>query len=599
MNADTAVVLAASKSVAILRKTSGRDALKSAREAPVNVPQLVNLASALSSGVNGARDLGIQRAAVEYLSAEKKMTIPEALFAPRLPSAAADTDEVAAHIFFNTTIGLSGDVPPHGAFVTGRIADSNDVDIIGASGAGPWAGHPRTWTRFFGATAETKVHYVHVEFKVGDYDETGAFVDDALEDSDSFAWVIVKYGPADGDVFAFVMNTPPKEVKPTSFLEMLQLDNALSLLSDAVSIELMINYGVNDHGFLANADNRWPDTKCNDELDKDMFKPKLGAHTQAMIAALNVASVGDDPILAWVRSYGVSLGLLPAAPPDSLHDVEYNTTVYMPENAEVASIAAAHPAGDEGRKFMRGCLSILAGFGMLHLANDHTYKPSDEHLKRKARVLVECVRTIFPEDIINRLKADNMLEHTVRTACHPFGLSSPWALFKAGQSFNFIAEPLCDRKTTLPPPVAKVGLVCAVMDKIVALPIGGKVRKAYAEQFTIFRTLKEATVRNATAYSSLHKHYGIENQMTLTAEQEAAVKNLKPFCAAYALVFEKNSDGDPKGAALSPMVTAIANDADVIMYQQAFEKYARESEDLNKLIGDVAAASASASGSLV
>lgn len=594
MNAQLLPSVTLSKSVAALRKTSGKDALRSARGVPTALPGTVNLAMALSAGVNGSREIGIQRAAVEYLSTDRKMTLPEALFLAAPPNNTGTDTTNIAHLFYNTTISLMGLVPDHRSHVVTQIRTHATPNTAGTGGAAAWAGAPETWNTYCLPGASTDTKYIKIQMEVGNWADDGAFTPRASRDEDAYAMLFIKYGAADEDCFTFAVNIVPSEESPTTPLELLNLENVISLYSDQVSIIYVCNYSVKDHGFLMNQNNRWPDAKCQDPLDDTTFRPKIGAHTMSMIAALNLGAVNGDPILAWVRSYGISCGMLPAAPPLSLHNVEYNITPYMPEDAEVLAIAGAHPVGDEGRKFMRGCMSILAGFGMLHLANDHTYKPSDEHLKRKGKVVVECIRTIFDESIISRLKADGMLEHSVRTACHPFGLSSTWAIFQTGQKFNFISEPLCDRTTTLPPTVARVGLVCAIMEKIIALPIGGLVKKAYATQFAMFQALRTTVVSNATAYSNLHKHYGIDAQLTLTTEQEAAVNSLRPFVAAYALTFEKDSDGNPKGAALSPIILSIQNDADVIMYRQAFATYAENSEDLKTLIGDVSASSSAA-----
>jgi hypothetical protein len=303
-----------------------------------------------------------------------------------------------------------------------------------------------------------------------------------------------------------------------------------------------------------------------------------------MIAGLNMAAVDGNERLAWTRAYGVSIGLVPRAA--SVHHREYQITEELPENAELATVIAAHPDGEDGQMYIRGCLSIIAAFGALHLANDHTYRPNDTTLLRKAKVMIEACRTCLAEGEADRLHVDAMVNLVMRTTCHPFGLSSTWGLFKDCQRHRLIAEPLQIRDSLVPPPIAKVGVVVAVMSKITSLPVGKLFSDAYADKITALGNLRTTVVANAPAYSGLFRHYGYDAQLRLTSEQETMCDELVPVIAGYSLVFEVDNDGNDRGSLLSHTIqNAILNkSALVALYKNAFEEYAAKATDLKTLV---------------
>jgi hypothetical protein len=231
-------------------------------------------------------------------------------------------------------------------------------------------------------------------------------------------------------------------------------------------------------------------------------------------------------------------------------------------------------------------MSIIAAFGALHLANDHTFRPNDTTLIRKAKVMVEACRTCLAEREAEQMAVDAMLNLVMRTTCHPFGLSSTWGLFKDCQRHRLIAEPLQIRDSFVPPPIAKVGVVVAVMGKITSLPVGKLFSDAYADKITTLGNLRTTIVANAPAYSGLFRHYGYDAQLTLSAAQEAMCDELVPVIAGYSLVFEIDNEGNDRGSLLSHTIknACITKSALVALYKNAFEEYAAKATDLKTLV---------------
>jgi hypothetical protein len=231
-------------------------------------------------------------------------------------------------------------------------------------------------------------------------------------------------------------------------------------------------------------------------------------------------------------------------------------------------------------------LSIIAAFGALHLANDHTYKASDKPLLRKGKAYVAACRTALLADEHEKLADDSTLEVTIRTCSHPFGLASTWGAFKSGRSLKIIAEPLQIRDDVVPPPIAKVGLVVSQLGKMFSLPIGHLFKQAYGEMHEDLLKLKKEIVDRAAEYSALHKHYGYDKQLILTADQEARVDNLLPIASAYALVFDVNAQNEASGAALSQIVQKcrLNNGGLVDLYMNAFAAYINSATNLGALI---------------
>jgi hypothetical protein len=232
-------------------------------------------------------------------------------------------------------------------------------------------------------------------------------------------------------------------------------------------------------------------------------------------------------------------------------------------------------------------MSLLAAFGAMHLANDHTWRADDKNLTRKGKAMVRACRTALYDDEAEALCADALLKTTIRTMPHPFGLDSTWAAFKDGQVLRFIAEPLVIRSDVVPPTIVNVGLVISILDKMFALPIGDKFNKAYGSKKSELETLKKRIVPIAANYSSLHKHYGYNDQLSLSTDDEAIIESLRPVAAAYATVFEEDKDGQLYGTALSYYVQRAMVDCGgvVQMYGQAFETYKEKGTTVENLLG--------------
>jgi hypothetical protein len=426
---------------------------------------------------------------------------------------------------------------------------------------------------------------VIISFDLGDYNQTGNW--ESIDATNVYrkALIEIKFGGVPEKTLSCFAELPPDEDYG------LTLETCLhhNLFRDQVLDYLAIIYGCNcsvqDHDFLSKANNRWADNEHATEHNIERFTSRLSPHSLGCVAALNLPAVGNNARLAWTRAYALSCGLLPSEA--SIHGIEYCFTDALPSNQELEHVYAYHVPGQEAKKYMRGCLSLVAAFGALHLANDHTYKEREESLKRKGVAMIRACRTTLEEDEAEDLISEDLLRHSTRTAVHPFGLSSSWGTFKCGQRLSFLSEPLVIRDSVVPPMLQSVSIVVDEANKIFSLPIGGKFLKTYGKAFDALQDAKKTMIQNATEYSVLHKHYGHNEQKKMTEEQDAHVKLLTPIVAAYCRVFSLDADGNPVGASLSWVLknAELRNQSHVDLYANAFEKYADDGATLDDLLG--------------
>jgi hypothetical protein len=547
-------------------------ALESVRSNPTTRPDAASMSKVIKIGVNGRRAIVPQTARVAYLPDATKLLLPAGLFRVATPAAGdAWYDHIRTYNSLRYVAGADGIGREERFPAIGEGEDNYIGDIATLSDAA-----------VAGATLESLT--ISFRREIGSVDANGVMSRRASNDAEAYNLLEWRWGTDATDVFLAATYIAPGEAGYGSDADAIADPAIQDQLSDFVSSIRHLNYSIVDRAWMLDEANRWDDDDCTIQLDAADYSPGLTPYTMSMIAALNLAALNGVPRLAWTRSYGTAMGLLPS--PGSHHHTEYQVTDVLPENAELTAVLDAHPTGEEAQAYLRGCLSIIAAFGALHLSNDHTFRQNDKVLLRKAAVMVHACRTALEEGEPEKLAADGMLHITMRTTCHPFGLSATWGAFKNGQLHRLIAEPLQIRTTTVPPPVAKVGLVVSIMDKILALPIGNIFEKAYKDKLDSLRILKATVIANATAYSALHAHYGIADMRVLTAEQDAAVKNLLPIVAGYSLEFEIDENENPIGANFSQTIARIVQDEGALVgiYREAFAKYAEDAVDLNTLV---------------
>lgn len=558
----------------------------SARTTPTDAPNLATLLDSRVAVVNGRSGITQQRASVSYLPENRMLQIPAGLF-QTIDSCLHQPTIRATHMLERISAFMHGDAAPNAnLFRAWRLGSDADEAPDGTMWAGPittWSAPPAPIPDQEGED-EVLVRYIDITLKVGEIDSEGQFAEDDEEDDNREVFLVLKYGPQDEDEFWMTDILTPEDPNPS-------LDNVLAnrpkiaeQLSDHLSAGFGLNYSVTDMGRLNSDVNRFTDQQWSSDASINRFDVRFTAYTLTVIAGLNLAAVNGEPQLAWVRAYVLAMGFLPIG--TSLHNAEYQVTEFLPEHSDLAQVVSTHAEDSDSRIFPRRALSVLAVFGALHMANNHTFKSNDLELKRKAIAYVLALRTVYSDETIRRLQSDALLETTVRTTCHCFGLASGWGALKLGQRHNVIAEPLKIRTAVVPPPIAKVGLCVSIMTKACALPIGDMIRQNYGEKMRDLERLRTQVVANAAAYSELHKHYGIDTQRTLTTAEIEMCESLLPLVSAYADVFERRPTGEAIGAALSQIVRKCLQDQSglVSLYAGAFTKYVEDSPTLQELL---------------
>jgi hypothetical protein len=513
----------------------------------------------------------MQAASVEYLPDNDKLQIPLGLFGRSEPGqTAAVTNAVKTFNTLKSVAGITGIAP------TERFANAA-IEPVG--GAAAYVGTFTTWDSLTANTAFP----ITVSMAVGGWDADGASVPRVGIAEASMSCVTFKWGAGANDELSVVGEIAAGAASPTTPAEVLADKKVCDQISDYVSEQFGLNYSVIDHGFLNEANNRWNDDDCQTPKGAERYVPRLSPYSLSMVAALNVTAMDLLPRLAWCRSYGLAVGMLPSN--GSKHNVEYQTTHHLPESSELGAVVAAHPSGSEGQQYLRGCFSILAAFGALHLGNDHTFKGNDEALLRKAKTMLNAARTALKDDEIEVLWQH--LKTAIRTMPHVFGLSSTLGMFYNGRILRFLAEPLQIRDSIVPPPLAKVGIVVSELTKIFALPVGSLFKKAFGDSHSQLVTLRARVVAEAPHYSSLARHYGYDSVLVLDDDSDRICVALLPIIAGFARVFAINAEGNPVGAALSKVLAKADQDSAALvdLYAGAFQNYVNTSTDLKALVG--------------
>ena len=111
---------------------------------------------------------------------------------------------------------------------------------------------------------------------------------------------------------------------------------------------LQFNCDIRDFGYLLTenatvTDSAW----CSnvDNVSSARLRIKLKPYTLHMIAALNLGSVGDYPLRAWVRAYGLGVGIYPAL--GSAFKTEAVCTTKLPSTDDEADVLAFQQSYEE------------------------------------------------------------------------------------------------------------------------------------------------------------------------------------------------------------------------------------------------------------
>lgn len=571
------------------RTTGG---IVSARAAPVNRPTIDDFAGSIKATANGNQDVEPQRASVEYVPDNSKLVLPAGLFTdptdddldvnhPMLASMRsvymsfarlfADELDPANHAYRTVdTFPVAGVVPPTATFA-GAVTNWGNLQAPG-----------------------TPPIYLAVLFEVGHLQNDLTVAPRSAENEACGAYLIFNWGGDATEDTLMVICSPIEadEDSPVTLADAWALPSVPAQLSDQLSMRMGLNVSYLDLGRMLDRDMRWSDGMCQVRQDIARYRPKLTGYTTHMIAALNLPAVTGIPILAWYRAYCVAMGLVPSA--SSIHNTEYQLTAQLCSAEEAVATGNEHPSGAERQNIVRGAWSMLAAFGACHLANDHTWKPTDETLQRKAAIYARACRTVMPATTNAVLSDAGNLQVSMRTTMHPFGLSASIGAFYDGQVLGTIAEPLRIRTTVVPPPIARVGTVVAVMDKLRALPVGSEIDKKYGPVITRIKAYHADVVAHAMEYSDLHSHYGYADQLVPAPAQMQDVNRLLPICAAYASTFDRRDDDSFVGSALSKTLARVTNDDPglVDLYERALQNYQDKVVDITALLASATPAAA-------
>lgn len=520
-------------------------------------------------GANGRSAVSMQAPTVQYLTDDTKLVVPSGLI-DAAPIRADSPEDFAIRCI--DTIRFVGNY--YAADMAGGQARClSTLD----TGLAAWLGPMELWY--------TRPNDGHIEVatRYGVVTANGAIDTDVGHGNNRMVIVSIKYGGGPDDIEYFMAPNDDPARDPNEAAHFFDNPDIIGQMSAYFSIACGLNYSIIDRQALLRANMRWNDTDCQDitNLTSERFRSKLEGYTLIQVAALNLTRVNSIPSLAWARAYGLSAGMLPSD--TSRHLAEYVYTDARPSGEACRIVTEAHGTDDTGDRVLRASCSILAVFGALHMANNHTWKASDRVLSRKANALVNALRTVVSESVLATLQGN--VETTVRTVSHPFGLSSTWAIFSAGRTHRFIAEALYARSIVVPPPVQTISLVISTVGKICALPFGGMISRLFDEPIAVLTTHLDHVQANVGAYSQLSRYYGYERTAVLDPAVTTQIEALLPMCAGYARVFERDDNGNPIGAALSQAIERIyrENSGLVQMYELAFQTFMDEGTNVRAL----------------
>lgn len=326
----------------------------------------------------------------------------------------------------------------------------------------------------------------------------------------------------------------------------------------ALSQALQLNYDVRDTGILNHPDMRLSDDAWQD-IDmgaRERLRNRLHPWSLQCIAALNYEPCRNNALAGWVRAYGLGFGLLPDA--DSVTVKEYQFVIGTP-NVETLRLITEYERTYTGPAHITVlCMNILAMFGLFHLNKDHTFRSSDANMDRIGTSYINALRTLTTTQTLDAMLGNK--EEIVRTAPHPFGLAQTYWLAKFMAEAKLLASPLEIRKDVTPPPVQRVMIAFATQQEWSNMPAGQDMNMIYRNAIEELKTGVELIKANPPAYSSLHRLYGIAQQIPVAPSTMAAANSLMPTVYGYAEAFHTQDDRRKDGVALALSLINVARD---------------------------------------
>ncbi|KAG7575817.1 hypothetical protein ISN45_Aa03g002680 [Arabidopsis thaliana x Arabidopsis arenosa] len=188
---------------------------------------------------------------------------------------------------------------------------------------------------------------------------------------------------------------------------------------------LQFNCDIRDFGYLLTENATVTDTAWSNNVENvpsARLENKLKPYTLQMVAALNLASVGNYPLGGWIRAYGLGVGIYPSC--GSAFQVEAVYTTKMPSTDDKTAVVAFDQS--YGEILMNLCLNILAIFGLFHLRKDKTYVRGNKNLNGIANSYLDTLKIADTENMM----MTNHKKCLVHIAPHPFGIAQTYWLAK-------------------------------------------------------------------------------------------------------------------------------------------------------------------------
>ncbi|CAA7032795.1 unnamed protein product [Microthlaspi erraticum] len=298
---------------------------------------------------------------------------------------------------------------------------------------------------------------------------------------------------------------------------------------------LRFNCDIRDFGYLLTEDATVTDSAWSENVENvphSRLQNKLKPYTLQMIAALNHGPVGNYPLGAWVRAYGLGFGIYPDR--GSAYKVESVYTTEMPStDDQTAVLAFQHSYGETLANL---CLNILAVFGLLHLSKDKTYVRGDDYMNRIGKSYLEALEI---PDTSKKLLGLMMAKHKeclLRVAPHPFGLAQTYWLAKVMYMHELLMPSLALRfHHATPPPVQRIMVVCEAAREWENIPEASDVLEMFKDKLPRLKAQEVAIKEAPPRYSDLYRLYGCEEKMEISGEVRDDLIAFMPATYGYAI----------------------------------------------------------------
>ncbi|KAJ4871355.1 hypothetical protein Rs2_44562 [Raphanus sativus] len=348
----------------------------------------------------------------------------------------------------------------------------------------------------------------------------------------------------------------PSSERPTTLWETIEevSDETFGFLSRV----LQFNCDIRDFGYLLTenatvTDSAWCSNVEN--VTSSRLHNKLKPYTLHMIAALNLGSVGDYPLGAWVRAYGLGVGIYPAR--GSTFKTEAVSTTKLPSMEDEADVLAFQQSYEEVLENL--CLNILAVFGLLHLSKDKTYVRGDEYMSRICNSYLETLKTPDTSNVL----MTNHKECLLRVSPHPFGIAQTYWLAKVMCKHQLIMPSLARRyNLPTPPPVQRIIVILEAAREWENLPAARDVLEMFSYNLSRLKTQEVAIKEAPPRYSDFCRFHGCgEKKIEMSSKVLADVMALMPATYGFAMVAHVSKDGKKKeGIALARCLKSVERD---------------------------------------